>query len=272
MGHGDENPRATGHASGETAVASERRWPIVAREGWPIVLGFVVVAGALAGVARWLLGPAGAWAAGSIGFVLCAWCVWFFRDPTRAVPQDPDAIVCPADGVVCAIDEAPPPPELDLGARGIGGGEASRMLRVCVFMNVFNVHVNRSPVSGVVVADHYRPGAFLNASLDKASERNERRSLAVRMDDGRVVVAVQIAGLVARRIVSRARVGDRLRAGDRFGLIRFGSRVDVHAPPGSIARVRVGERVHAGETILASLPVGTPDARRADAGRVGAGV
>lgn len=157
---------------------------------------------------------------------------------------------------MCLIDRADPPPELGLG------DELRHADRVCVFMNVFNVHVNRAPIAGVVRAIRYRPGKFLNASLDKASEHNERSAMAIEMDDGRIVVAVQIAGLVARRIVSRVAEGARLALGERYGLIRFGSRVDVYLPPGSSVNVTLGQRVQAGTTVLARLtPAASPPAR-----------
>ncbi|MGD9789436.1 MAG: phosphatidylserine decarboxylase [Phycisphaerales bacterium] len=225
----------------------ERKYPVVAREGWPIVAVFVLSA-ALAtwGGFAWF-GVVG-WAIGAIGLVLCAWCVWFFRDPIREVPGDAGVVVSPADGVVCAVDRVPPPKDA-----GLSDDESRGMLRVCVFMNVFNVHVNRAPVAGRVVGVQHTSGRFFNASLDKASAENERLSLVLEQEDGSHVVAVQIAGLIARRIVCRARVGDVLGRGGRYGLIRFGSRVDVHMPAGAEAMVRVGDRAIAGETVLARL-------------------
>ena len=176
---------------------------------------------------------------------LTVWCLWFFRDPQRQIPLDADAVICPADGRVVIIDAAAPPAELGLGA--------APMARICIFMNVFNVHVNRSPVDAVVKKIAYRAGTFLNASFDKASTENERCSLLLRMDDGRLVVCVQIAGLIARRIVCRVKEGKVLGAGERFGLIRFGSRVDVYLPSGTIAAVKVGDFTAAGSTIIARL-------------------
>jgi phosphatidylserine decarboxylase len=218
---------------------------MVAREGWVIVAGFVVVAaGATWGAVAWL-GSWG-WIVGGVGAALCVWCVWFFRDPVRRVPADPNAVICPADGVVCQVGTGMPPAELGLGSTGA-------MAKVCVFMNVFNVHVNRAPVAGKVVRVAHQMGKFLNAAYDKASDENERCSLVLEREDGTTVVAVQIAGLVARRIICRAKVGDELGAGERYGLIRFGSRVDVYLPAGSEILTKVGEKVVAGETILARL-------------------
>lgn len=222
----------------------------VAREGWPIIAGFVALAVAASLGALW----ASVWAGlvvGVLGAVLCGWCVWFFRDPQRTPPPGEGLVVSPADGVVCLVDRAAPPAEVGLGAGPLD--------RVCVFMNVFNVHVNRSPVAGRVRRIAYRAGKFLNASLDKASEANERSAMVVEMGDGRCVVAVQIAGLVARRIVSRVGEGATLARGERYGLIRFGSRVDVYVPEGTRVRVRVGERMVAGESVLGELaPSGAP--------------
>lgn len=223
----------------------ENDYPIVAREGWAIVAGFLLVGAALGSASVWWLGPAG-WGVVAAALVLSLWCVWFFRDPVRQVPEDPSLAVSPADGVVCVVDESPPPAELGLDP-GV------KLPRVCVFMNVFNVHVNRAPVAGVVRARKYRPGKFFNASLDKASADNERLSLAIQMIDGRHVVCVQIAGLVARRIICRTKEGAELARGERYGLIRFGSRVDVYLPKGSVPRVKVGTKTIAGETILAEL-------------------
>ncbi|MBO6520137.1 MAG: phosphatidylserine decarboxylase [Rhodospirillales bacterium] len=183
--------------------------------------------------------------AGVVGGLLTAWCVYFFRDPDRITPTGDDLVICPADGVVQSVIKAPPPPELDMGSEP--------MTRVAVFMNVFNVHVNRSPISGIVSAKHYRPGRFFNASLDKASEFNERMSLKVKNDDGTEIAFVQIAGLVARRILCYVDVGAPLQAGERFGLIRFGSRVDIYLPDGVQPLVIEGQTTIAGETVIADL-------------------
>ncbi len=249
MGRGLRCPVTTPHASTTPAKRGENDYPVVAREGWVIVAGFVIVGLGLGLGAVWWLGTWG-WIVAAAALAVCVWCVWFFRDPVRRVPQEPGVAVSPADGVVCLVDECAPPGELGLDS-GLDAGV--KLPRVCVFMNVFNVHVNRAPVAGVVRARHYRPGKFFNASLDKASVDNERLSLAIQMMDGRRVVCVQIAGLIARRIVCRVREGVELARGERYGLIRFGSRVDVYLPSGSTPRVKVGERAVAGETILAEL-------------------
>lgn len=183
--------------------------------------------------------------AGVIGALLTAWCVYFFRDPERITPKGDNLVICPADGVVQSVVKAPPPPELDMGSEP--------MTRVAVFMNVFNVHVNRSPITGIVSAKHYRPGRFFNASLDKASEFNERMSLTVKADNGTEIAFVQIAGLVARRILCYVDVGAPLSAGERFGLIRFGSRVDIYLPDGVQPLVIEGQTTIAGETVIADL-------------------
>lgn len=210
-------------------------------EGWR----FVAVFGAITLVLFWLWEPLG-W----VGLGLTGWCYYFFRDPVRSVPLDDNLIVSPADGVISLIERAVPPVELGMGPEAL--------LRVSVFMNVFNCHVNRMPVAGQIDAIAYRPGKFLNASLDKASSDNERNSLAIQLADGRKVAVVQIAGLVARRIVCFARVGQTLRMGDRFGLIRFGSRLDVYLPEGVEPQVALGQTMVAGETVIADLSRALP--------------
>ena len=172
------------------------------------------------------------------------WCALFFRDPDRVTPVREGIVVAPADGCISRIINAPPPPELNLGERALP--------RVSIFMSVFNCHVNRSPVTGRIDRISYRPGAFINAELDKASEDNERNSLVISTTNGRIGV-VQIAGLVARRIVSFVREGQSIGAGERFGLIRFGSRLDVYLPEGTKALVSEGQTAIAGETILADF-------------------
>ncbi len=238
------------------ATLPDEPYPSVAREGWPIVGAFILGAAVLSRLCVWIVGPVG-WLMVIPTGLLSLWAIWFFRDPPRRIPADPDAVICPADGVISFVGPSRPPAEL-----GIDEPTAAAMTRISVFMNVFNVHVNRSPVSGVVAAANYRPGKFFNASFDKASEQNERSSLLFRLADGRVLACVQIAGLIARRIVCRAKPGDQYRAGQRFGLIRFGSRVDVYLPGGVEPRVRIGERVTAGETIFAFLqsPQAVPSA------------
>lgn len=182
---------------------------------------------------------------GWIGVGLTIWCYYFFRDPERVPPARDGVLVSPADGVVSLIEPAVPPAEL-------GMGDAA-LTRVSVFMSVFNCHVNRTPITGEVTEIAYRPGKFFNASLDKASADNERNSLRIRMEDGREIAVVQIAGLVARRIVCFIEPGTSLTTGERFGLIRFGSRLDVYLPEGVAPQVRIGQTMVAGETVLADL-------------------
>ena len=205
------------------------------REGYPFIAAF--------GVATLLLGYFSSvlfW----IGLILTAWCAYFFRDPERVTPVDDRLVVSPADGVVSAVGPAVPPREL-----GLGTGE---MTRVSVFMNVFSCHVNRAPVRGRVSRIEHRPGKFLNAELDKASAENERNGLVIESPNG-TIAAVQIAGLVARRIVCWAETGGALAIGERFGLIRFGSRVDVYLPAEAAPRVAVGQTAVAGETVIAEF-------------------
>ena len=181
----------------------------------------------------------------TIGFLLTFFVLWFFRDPERDTPQDLNLIISSADGKVCLIDEAYPPEELPM--------EAEKMKRICVFMNVFNVHVNRSPIQGRVENIVYKKGQFLNASLDKASDKNERSSLILNSENGAKIIVVQIAGLIARRILSFISSSDQLNQGERFGLIRFGSRVDIYMPLDAVEKCKVGDKVVAGESILAAL-------------------
>ena len=204
------------------------------REGWPFIAIFAVVANLLA----WIWSPLG-W----IGGILTVWCIYFFRDPVRTVPVGEGLVISPADGRVSMIVEAVPPPELGLSDEP--------MTRISIFMNVFNCHVNRVPVSGTIETIAYRPGLFLNAELDKASEDNERNAIIVNTGRERFGV-VQIAGLIARRIVGFVEEGDRLSVGERFGLIRFGSRVDVYLPDDYHPLVGVGQTKIAGETVIAS--------------------
>jgi phosphatidylserine decarboxylase len=180
---------------------------------------------------------------GWIGAGLTLWCYYFFRDPERVTPARPGLIVSPADGIVSLIEPAVPPAELGL--------PDVVLTRVSVFMSVFNCHVNRAPVAGRVTRVAYRPGKFLNASLDKASADNERNGIVIEMADGRPLPVVQIAGLVARRIVCFTGEGQSLGRGERFGLIRFGSRLDVYLPDGVVPLVRVGQTMVAGETVIA---------------------
>jgi phosphatidylserine decarboxylase len=211
------------------------------REAWR----FVGIFAAVTLLLWWLWAPLGA-----IGLVATLWCVYFFRDPPRVVPVRPGLVVSPADGFVQAVELAPPPPELGL--------PADPRMRVSVFMNVFDVHVNRIPVDGTVAALHYRPGAFVNASLDKASVDNERQAILLRSSAGREFVVVQIAGLVARRIRCDLAPGQAVRTGERFGIIRFGSRVDVYLPEGVAPLVAPGQRAVAGETVIADMEASEP--------------
>ena len=208
------------------------------REGYAFIAIFVAVnllAFLFATWLGWLLLP------------ITLWCVAFFRDPERQAPQEPGLIICPADGKLLPIVDAVPPAELGMGA--------SPRPRLSIFMNVFNVHVNRNPVSGHVIALAYRAGKFFNASFDKASIHNERMSIRLRPEgesgESRDLAVVQIAGLVARRIVCDLAQGEGVHRGDRFGIIRFGSRVDVYLPPGTEILVQPGMTTRAGETVLA---------------------
>lgn len=221
---------------GESIASLDAVLAPINRAGWPFIASF-----AAATVVLWWLSPPLGW----IGVVLTLWCTYFFRDPSRVTPSRQGLIVSPADGVVQAVVPAAPPPEL-------GMGNAPRT-RVSVFMNVFDVHVNRIPVDGVVTRTAYRPGKFFNASLDKASEHNERQGVVVTADDDAQVAFVQIAGLIARRIKCLVHEGQAVRAGERFGLIRFGSRVDVYLPDGVAPLAVVGQRAVAGETVIADL-------------------
>lgn len=182
---------------------------------------------------------------GWLGVGLTIWCYYFFRDPERVTPDRPGLVISPADGVVSLIEEVTPPAELGLAD--------DKRLRVSVFMSVFNCHVNRAPVAGRVKTVAYTPGKFLNASLDKASEDNERNGLVITMADGRELGVVQIAGLVARRILCFTEEGAEIARGERFGLIRFGSRLDIYLPPGVEPDVAIGQTMIAGETVLARL-------------------
>jgi phosphatidylserine decarboxylase len=202
-------------------------------EGYIFIAGFAIVAF----LAHWISGTLG-W----IGFIATAWCVYFFRDPPRVTPLREGLVVSPADGVVCSIGFFLPPAELGLGAEP--------MQRVSVFMSVFDCHVNRSPVAAKIAKIIYTPGRFLNAQLDKASEGNERNGFVLESEHGPVGV-VQIAGLVARRIVCFSKEGEAIAPGERIGLIRFGSRVDVYLPLSAHVLVAEGQTMIAGETVIA---------------------
>lgn len=179
-----------------------------------------------------------------VGVVLTLWCAYFFRDPDRITPQKEGLIISPADGVVQSVKKSIPPAELDMGSE--------ECIRVSVFMNVFDVHVNRVPVDGKIVRQAYTPGKYLNASLEKACEDNERHAILMETSSGNEIAFVQIAGLVARRILCWAEDGKEMDAGERFGLIRFGSRVDVYLPKGVNSLVAVGQTAIAGETVIAN--------------------
>ncbi|HVL37012.1 MAG TPA: phosphatidylserine decarboxylase [Burkholderiales bacterium] len=214
--------------------------PIIAREGWPFVAGTAAVALAVALWAGW------GW---SIPFWLAAaFVLQFFRDPPRDIPDDPGAVLAPADGRIVEVGRARDP---------YLGRDA---LKVSVFMNVFNVHSNRSPVDGVVRQRWYHPGAFVNAALDKASLENERNALWLQTAEGRDVTCVQVAGLIARRILCYVETGARLARGERFGFIRFGSRVDLYLPLEAQVQAAIGDKVYAARSVLAWLknPTSTP--------------
>ena len=189
----------------------------------------------------------------SLGWLLVGLTIWvaaFFRDPVRATPTDPKLVIAPADGLVTMIKRVTAPLEL-AGEGGLPG----EYTRISIFMSVFDVHINRSPIAGTVRRIAYVPGKFLNADLDKASEDNERQHFLVEREDGVKIGFTQIAGLVARRIMSFVKEGDRVEAGERIGLIRFGSRVDVYLPAGTGSQVLLGQRTIAGETVLGELGV-----------------
>lgn len=194
----------------------------------------------------WLWPPL-AW----LAVLVTAWIAYFFRDPPRVTPLRDGLVVSPADGRISAIERLRPPAELGLG-------ETERV-RVSVFLSVFDVHINRAPVAGQITRSLYVPGSFLNAALDKASEENERRALVITTSDGTQIAVVQIAGLIARRIVTFVGEGANIGTGERFGLIRFGSRVDIYLPPGQGTLAAVGQRAIGGETVLADLKSGEPE-------------
>ena len=206
-------------------------------DGWRFIAIFAAVTfvAALTGVA-WLFWPL---------MVLTLWSIYFFRDPPRGVPQDDSVLIAPADGLVQMVAQAVPPAELGLGDQPL--------VRISIFLSVFDVHINRSPCAATVDVVAYRPGKFLNAAADKASDDNERMGVALRRADGRVIGCVQIAGWVARRIVCYIKPGQAVLAGERFGHIRFGSRTDLYLPPGARLLVATGQRMIGGETVMAEL-------------------
>ena len=207
--------------------------------GRPFIAGGVVVAVVGLLVSPWLV-----W----LGGIFAVFCLYFFRDPERVPPDRPNAVIAPADGHIVSVMTAVPPAELDLGDQP--------RWRVAIFLSVMDVHVNRAPVAGTVTRIAYRHGKFLSANLDKASVDNERNALAIRLDDGSDLAVVQIAGLVARRILCDVHEGERVTAGGRFGIIRFGSRTDVYLPHGVVPIVSVGQTMIGGETVIAELPGG----------------
>jgi phosphatidylserine decarboxylase len=215
--------------------STRRAIPPIHRAGYPFIAAGVVLT-----IILWLIwGPAG-W----VALILTLYVTFFFRDPVRVTPLAPGLVVAPADGRVVAVDRAAPPAELGLGS--------DELLRVSTFLSVLDVHVNRVPVGGRIARIAYRPGKFLNAEMDKASEDNERNCVAIDTALGMVGV-VQIAGFVARRIVCHVREAEEIGIGARFGLIRFGSRVDVYLPAAAVARVGVGQRAVGGETVIAEI-------------------
>ncbi|MCC8462104.1 MAG: phosphatidylserine decarboxylase [Rickettsia endosymbiont of Ecitomorpha arachnoides] len=209
---------------------------IIHREGYIFIASFALVSFLLASFNEKL---------GCTGFIATAWCIYFFRNPDRFVPISDDLVISPADGIIQEIKEALPPPELGLGD--------VEMIRVSIFLNIFNVHVNRIPANGKILALHYNPGKFFNASLDKASIYNERQSVLMETDQGQKIVFVQIAGLIARRIVCDLEEGNEVKTGERYGIIRFGSRVDVYLPLKTALLVSKGQTAIGGETIIADF-------------------
>jgi phosphatidylserine decarboxylase len=208
--------------------------PIIAQEGTPYLIVLLTVS---VFASLWL----GWWSLPL--WLVTLFVLQFFRDPPRVIPEGNDLVLCPADGRVIVVGEVADP---------YRGG--ARSLKVSIFMNVFNVHSQRAPVDGVITKVMYAKGLFVNAAFDKASSDNERNALVIKLDDGREISCVQVAGLIARRILCYVQAGERLKRGQRYGFIRFGSRVDVYLPPGSVAKVAIGDKVKASATVLAQLP------------------
>ena len=206
------------------------------RDGWPFLAAFAVGAFFLGSINSTL-----GWA----GLICTLWCGWFFRDPDRVVPTREGLVVSPADGIVHAVQSVMPPPEFGLSAE--------MHTRISIFLDIFSVHVNRIPVAGTVVGLAYRPGKFFNASLDKASEFNERQVIRITTAEGDIIGLAQIAGLIARRIRCDLKRNQQVKAGERFGIIRFGSRVDLYLPQKMASLVLVGQKVVGGETVLSDL-------------------
>ncbi|HFC8517463.1 TPA: phosphatidylserine decarboxylase [Neisseria weaveri] len=212
--------------------------PIIAREGWPFITGGLILSILVTACAGWWSLPF---------WVFTVFALQFFRDPSRPIPQDADAVLCPADGRIVVVERARDP------YRNVDA------LKISVFMNVFNVHSQRSPIDGTVTRVEYNAGKFVNAALDKASTENERNAVLATTRSGREVTFVQVAGLVARRILCYTKVGESLARGERYGFIRFGSRVDVYLPLDAQANVAIGDKVSASSTILARLPLTAPE-------------
>jgi len=208
--------------------------PIIAREGWPFLALAAIVSAVIAYFFCWWSAPF---------WLATIFILQFFRDPPREIPTGAGLVLCPADGRVIVVGEAPDPYRGNV-----------KSVKISIFMNVFNVHSQRSPVDAVVKDVRYSKGLFVNASFDKASSDNERNALILAMDDGTEISCVQVAGLIARRILCYVKAGDRLTRGQRYGFIRFGSRVDVYLPPGSTPKVAIGDKVKASSTVLAELP------------------
>lgn len=208
--------------------------PIIAREGWPFIAASVAAAAILTAVVGW------AW--GAPLWLIALFVLQFFRDPARNVPEGGNLVLAPADGRVIAVERTQDP------------YRKREALKISIFMNVFNVHSNRSPVDGTVTGMEYFPGKFLNADLAKASLENERNALLMTTDSGREITCVQVAGLIARRILCYVKPGAKLQKGQRYGFIRFGSRLDVYLPLDAHVKVSIGDKPRAGETVLAELP------------------
>ena len=236
-------PQSTPDMPGALSVTPTVKWrfPSVHPEGRKFVLGAAFIALTVYWVASHFIG----W----LLILLTIWVAAFFRDPIRTTPRGDKLIIAPADGLITLISQVPPPPEL----RGADGLAEGTYTRVSIFMSVFDVHINRSPIAGRIKRMAYVPGKFLNADLDKASEDNERQHFLVEGADGLRIGFTQIAGLVARRIMAFVKEGDPVEAGQRVGLIRFGSRVDVYLPAGTAPRVLPGQRSIAGETIIGEV-------------------
>jgi phosphatidylserine decarboxylase len=208
--------------------------PVIAREGWPFLAFAAAISAVIAYFFCWWSAPF---------WLATVFILQFFRDPPREIPAGEGLVLCPADGRVIVVGEAPDP------YRG-----NAKSVKISIFMNVFNVHSQRSPVDAMVKDVRYSKGLFVNASFDKASSDNERNALILAMDDGTEISCVQVAGLIARRILCYVKAGERLARGERYGFIRFGSRVDVYLPVGSTPRVAIGDKIKASSTVLAELP------------------